>query len=270
MYFSFMHKIFSDKEDGIIFECFGIWHLIYVLLIAAALTWSIIHLKNKSDEERRRFTNIFITVVFGLYVADFFLMPFAIEEIDIDKLPFHACTSMCVMGFWSNHNRFLEKFRTNFALLGAAANLMYIVYPSGVANYETHPLSYRASQTLIFHACMLIYGVLVIVYTKEDLKVKNCPKNLIVIVGLTLWAHMGNLLYGGEGEEYSRTFNWFFLEEDPFGLFSEEIAPYITPFMNIAAFFALDLIIYFIYEKVKAKMKKKSEEKAEEPTPVSA
>ena len=249
--YSFMNKLFSDKEDGVIFECFGIWHWIYLLFFTAITVFSVYYLKNKDSHTRKKFTNIFINVVFCLYVADFFLMPFALGEIDIDKLPFHSCTAMCVMCFMSNHNGFLSKYRTNFAMLGFLSNMMYIVYPSGVASYETHPFSYRAAQTLLFHGFMVVYGLLVIIFNEEGLNIRKCHRDLVILLSLTCWALIGNGLYSGELGGYSHSFNWFFIRQDPFDLFPSDIAPYITPIVNIIAFFSLEIIIYLCYSYFK-------------------
>lgn len=74
----------------------------------------------------------FLHIAFGLYIADFFLMPFACGRIDIEKLPFHICTAMCVACFISRHNRHLRKYSLHFALLGFLSNLVYLIYPDGV------------------------------------------------------------------------------------------------------------------------------------------
>lgn len=245
-------ELLTKNSSGTVFKCFGIFHWIYLMLMIGIAVFSILRLWNKSDEEKKRGTNIFINIVFALYIADFFIMPFVLGEIDVDKLPFHSCTSMCVMCFWSNHNRFLEKFRTHFAMLGMICNLMYMVYPSGVAAYEVHPFSYRAAQTLIFHSFMIIYGIHVILFDKRGLALRDCGKDAIILLCLTCWAFIGNSLYSGELGSYSHDFNWFFIKQDPFYLLPESIAPYLAPVLNFVAFFAIELIARFIYTRVDA------------------
>lgn len=245
-------EMLSDKKDGIVFEYFGIWHFMYIALVIGLITFFIVYFKRRDEEQRRRITNVFIDIVFVLYMADFFLMPFALGEIDVDKLPFHSCTSMCIMCFWSNHNRFLGRFRVNFALLGALCNVMYIVYPSGVVSYETHPLSYRAAQTLLFHGLMIVYGVLVILFDENGLKLKRCYRDAVILLCLTGWAFIGNTIYSGEAGNYSRSFNWFFIRQDPFFVLPETIAPIVAPILNFIAFFSLEIIVYLIYGKVKS------------------
>lgn len=249
--YSFFHKVFSDWEGGLVFNCFSVWHWMYILLILALIVWSVLRLKGKSAAEQKKGIDVFINIVTGLYVADLFLMPFALGEIDVDKLPFHACTSMCVMCFCSNHNRFLAKFRIHFALLGAISAMMYMVYPSGVMSYETHPLSYRAVQTLLFHSLLLVYGVLAIVFDERGLRIRECYKDALILVVLTGWAFLGNTMYSGAAGDYSRDFNWFFIRQDPFGLLPEAVAPYLAPVVNFLALFLVELAVYFIYAQVK-------------------
>lgn len=244
--YSILSHLLADREGGVIFTCFGLAHWIYILLAVGAIALSVVLLRNRDAETRDRVTKYFGNAAFALYVADFFLMPFAYGEIDVEKLPFHACTAMCVMCFLSNHSKLLGKYRLNFALLGLISNLCYLVYPAGVMWYEIHPLSYRAVQTLLFHSAMVGYGVLTCVYHYRELRLRTSPKNLLVLAGMTVWAFWGNTFYSGEGGDYSHDFNWFFLKEDPFGLLPAEIAPYLLPAVNIIAFFGMELLVYFI------------------------
>ena len=248
--YSFLSKLLADREGGLVFACFDLAHWIYMLLSVGAILLTVFLLRKKDAKTRDRVTVYFSDAAFLLYMADFFLMPFAYGEIDIDKLPFHACTAMCVMCFLSNHNRFLSKYRLNFALFGLISNLCYLVYPAGVMWYEIHPLSYRTVQTLLFHGTMVAYGVLTTVYHHRELRLKTSPKNLLVLAGMAVWAFLGNTFYSGESGDYSRSFNWFFLQQDPFGLLSAEFAPYVLPAINILAFFGMELIVYLICHAV--------------------
>lgn len=244
--YSILSAWLSDKEGGYVFSCFDIWHCIYLVIVASVITVTICCLKNKDQSVKNKVIKIFINIAFGLYIADFFLMPFAYGEIDIDKLPFHSCTAMCVMCFLSNHSRFLGKYRLNFALLGFISNLIYVVYPAGIMWYEIHPLSYRAIQTLMFHATMAIYCLLTLIFNSREMKLQKCYRDLVIVVCMTCWAFLGNVLYSGETEEYSRTFNWFFVRQDPLDVIPTDIAPYIMPALNIVAFFAVEMLIYLI------------------------
>jgi hypothetical protein len=56
---------------------------------------------------------------------------------------------------------------------------------------------------------------------------------------MTLWAMAGNFVYNG-----SRFYNWFFVVRDPFYIFPETVAPFVMPFVNVALFFAVELLLH--------------------------
>ena len=239
--YTLLNNLLSDKKGGDIFTLFGAWHFFYIALTVLTVAAVLFLLKNKSDDLRKKMTRIFIYIAFGLYVSDFFLMPLAYGEIDIEKLPFHACTAMCVLCFLSYHNHFLEKYRLSFAVLGLISNLVYLIYPAGVMWHAVHPISYRVIQTLVFHSIMTIYGLLALIYEYDKFSIKKCYRDLSVIVFMTAWALIGNYAYNGSSEGYSHFFNWFFVVRDPFYAIPESVAPYIMPFLNITIFFAAEI-----------------------------
>ena len=177
-------------------------------------------------------------------MADFFLMPFAYGAIDLEKLPFHVCTAMCVLCFLARRNPFLQKFQLPLTVLALASNLIYTVYPAGVGWYQIHPLSYRVIQTLLFHGSMTAYGVLYLASVDPAAEQKAGKKDLPVIVAMTLWAMLGNYLYNGSAEGYDHFFNWFFVVRDPFYLLPEHIAPYVMPFVMVVVMYVAMLLVY--------------------------
>ncbi len=245
--YSLLQELLSDKKGGLAFSCFGLWHWCYIIAVSVVAAFFICYLKNKSFDIKRNIIKAFINLSFGLYIADFFLMPLAYGEIDIEKLPFHACTAMCVACFLSNHIKALEKFRWNFALLGFISNLVYLIYPAGVMWYQVHPLSYRVVQTLVFHGFMSVYGLLVLVFESRKVHIKKCYRDLIVLACMSLWALLGNSIYNGDADGYSHFFNWFFVLRDPFYILPEKISPFIMPILNIAVFFTVEMIIYLVF-----------------------
>ncbi len=254
-----LHSIFQDKEGGEVFTCFSLWHFFYIFLVIATVAVTVYLCRNKNRSIREKVLKGFIAVAFGLYMLDFFLMPFAYGEIDIDKLPFHSCTSMSIMCFLSRNNHTMRKYRLNFALLGFLCNLMYLCYPSGVMSYEIHPLSYRAVQTLLFHSVMVMYGLLTLLIDSEKLSFKHWYRDLAILGILTVWATIGNALYSGtlESVDYSHDFNWFFVKQDPFYALPEDIALYIAPWLNIIAFIGLELLIRWGFVIAQKEMEKK-------------
>ena len=257
MFYEFLSNLLSDKKGDIIFSCFSIWHFLYLILFFGGTILTIALLKNKPQEVKSKAINTAIAIAFGLYMADFFLMPFAYGMIDIDKLPFHACTSMCVLSFASRNFKALSKYKLQFALIGLISNLIYVIYPDGIAAHQIHPLSYRAVQTLTFHGVMVIYGILTLVLDDVKIEWKKCYRELIVLIILACWAILGNTLYTGNLGDYVHDFNWFFVKRDPFGMFDPNLSRYIMPFITVSAFFGADLVIYAIYFGVKKAFKKK-------------
>jgi hypothetical protein len=247
-----IHDLLADRHGAVTFRCFGIWHLGYIAAVLAVIAAVCLKIHGKDPESKRKAALTFIHIAFGLYIADFFLMPFAYEQIDMEKLPFHICTAMCVMCFLSRHVRFLSGYRMHFALLGFLSNLVYLIYPAGVMWYGVHPLCYRVVQTLLFHGMMTAYGFLTILYDEPELQFRTCRRDLAVIAGMNVWAVIGNLLYTGTAGSYSHRFNWFFVLADPFGILNPEIAPFLMPVINIVIFFAADLLIIALIRLLRA------------------
>ena len=253
--YDLLSNLLSDKKGGAVFTCFGAAHVCYILLTVIAAAIVISYARKKNTDEKLRITRILSGVAFGLYMLDIFLMPLAYGEIDIEKLPFHACTAMCVCCFLAERTRLFGKYRIHFALLGFISNLIYLLYPAGVMWYQVHPLSYRVVQTLIFHGCMTVYGILVLVSEFRSLEWKRCYRDLAVLCCMTLWAMLGNFIYNGNSGDYNHFFNWFFVVRDPFYLIPESISPYIMPFLNVAAFLAVEMLVYLVCITVKKKIK---------------
>lgn len=243
-----MHQILqdllSDRKGGPVFTCFGLYHLIYLAVILGAILTIIFLLKNKSAAAKHRATTAALYTAAGLYAADFFLMPFAYGGIDVEKLPFHACTATCVLCVLARHNRFLGRFKDQFLLLGLLTNLIYVIYPAGVGWYQIHPLSYRVWQTLLYHGAMTAFGLFSLCLGEVKLEWRKCPRDLVFLCVMTVWALLGNTLYNGLD---GRFFNWFFVVKDPFYILPEGIAPFVMPVVMTAVMFFGEMLIYLGY-----------------------
>ena len=251
-----LSQLLCDKKGGIIFTCFGPWHLMYMAVIFLVILMLLLRLKRRQPAVRQRAVDRAICLAFVLYIADFFLMPFAYGAIDLEKLPFHVCTAMCVMCFIARKNRYLEKFRLPLAVLALASNLIYTVYPAGIGWYQIHPLSYRAVQTMLFHGTMTAYGILFLAYSDHRPVQKAYWRELLVIVAMTLWAVLGNWLYNGTSGSYSHHFNWFFVTQDPFYMLPSTTAPYIMPFIMVLVMFTAVFLIYTAYFSIQKILRK--------------
>lgn len=244
--YPFLHNLLADRKGGEIFTLFGTWHFFYIALAAGAILALLLLYRKKDGKARQNLTRALIFGAFLMYVADFFLMPLAYGEIDIEKLPFHACTATCVACFLSYFIPALAKYRTSFAMLGLISNLVYLVYPAGVMWHAVHPISYRVIQTLLFHAIMTVYTLLLLIWERDKIRIRYCYRELAVTACMTLWALLGNYAYNGHSEGYDHFFNWFFVVRDPFYAIPEALAPYVMPFLNLALFFAVEMVIHLI------------------------
>ena len=240
--FEIISGILGNEEGSLKFSPFGLWHIFYLILIFIPILITIYILWNKSEETKKKTINITINCAFGLYILDFFLMPFSYGYIDIDKLPFHLCTLTAIMCFICRNNKFFSKYKTQFTLLGLIGALMYITYPSGIADGEVYPFCYRIVQTMLFHGLMVAHGIFSLAFSDIVLKWKKIYKELIVIVIITLIAVVANNLYSGE-----REFNWFFVSSDPFGIFNDEVGKFIMPPIMVGVIFLMNSLIYLLY-----------------------
>ena len=239
-----LQDLLSDRKSGPVFTCFGPYHLIYLAVILGVILAVIFLLKNRSAAAKHRAATAALCTAAGLYAADFFLMPFAYGGIDVEKLPFHACTATCVLCVLARHNRFLGRFKEQFVLLGLLTNLIYVIYPAGVGWYQIHPLSYRVWQTLLYHGAMTAFGLFSLCFGEVKLEWRKCPRDLVFLCVMTVWALLGNTLYNGLD---GRFFNWFFVVRDPFYILPEGISPFVMPFVMVAVMFFGEMLIYLGY-----------------------
>lgn len=251
--YSILHDLLADKKGGEIFVLFGGWHFFYMGVVAALIAFAL--LRNRNREGLRmtgsgiRNAGAFLCDLgFYMYIADFFLMPFAYEEIDIEKLPFHVCTAMCVMCYISRRSKRLKTFYPNIALLGFVSNLVYLIYPAGVMWHAVHPSSYRVIQTLLFHAIMTAGCTLTILDREYRPGFKAFWKNAVTVGAMTVWAVLGNLFYYGSAGKYDNDFNWFFVTADPFEMIRRPEGAYIMPFVTTAAFLLVEAMVCLIFK----------------------
>ena len=257
--YEFLKNLLSDKDTGkFTFEAFSLCHILYLLLIIGLIVLVIFLFKNKSQEAKVKLINTTVIIALCFYIADFFLMPFSYGYIDIDKLPFHICTSMSIMCYLSRNTKFFAKFKTTFTIMGLVGALMYLTYPAGVSAADGY--SYRILQTVAYHGLMIAQGVFAIAFKDLDLSFKNSKYDLIAIVCLALWAMLGNTLYSGTVTSvcdcsescnnvitiYDHDFNWFFVKHDPLYIIPDEIDIYFAPFIMIIAIFGMCALIRFI------------------------
>ena len=261
--YEFMHFLLQDKNNGVfVFKAFSFSHVLFLVLTIASIVLTIYLFKNKTQEQKTKLIDTTVIIALCLYIADFFLMPFSYGYIDIDKLPFHLCTSMSIMCMLARRTKVFAKFKTSFTIMGLIGALMYISYPAGVTQADGY--SYRILQTVIYHGFMLAQGVFAIAFNDLDLSKKTLKYDAIAIIGLAVWAFIGNTLYSGVLTEtcqciegctnvvnvYNHDFNWFFVKHDALYMISDEIDVYFTPYVMVIVIFGVSALIRFIGTKL--------------------
>ena len=262
--YNFLRNILGDRTTGTFsFSPFSLCHIIYFILVIAAIVVVAFLFKNKSQEAKTKLINTTVTIALFLYIADFFLMPISHGDINIDKLPFHLCTSMSIMCVLSRNNKFFAKYKTAFTLLGLIGALMYLVYPSGVSTPNGDffdGYTYRIIQTVLYHGLMIAQGIFAIIFKEIDLSWKSFENDVIIILCLALWAMFGNTIYSGTVEvkctcskectetvyTYLNDFNWFFVKHDALYIIPDDIDVYFAPFAMVIVISGMSALIRFL------------------------
>ena len=52
--YEILNDLLSDKKTETIFTCFGIWHLLYMIIIFGVITFLVILFKNKSQDSKNK------------------------------------------------------------------------------------------------------------------------------------------------------------------------------------------------------------------------
>ena len=248
----------SHFNTGISVTAFSLSHIVYMLLIGGAIVGGYFLLRNKSEEGKIKAMRVLVYALALSYLSDFFVHDFVYGELNMDKLPFHICVVLCPLSAIAQFNKNGKKILEQTVTLACLAPLMYLCYPASIGDGE--PWCYQAVQTMFFHGVLLAWGILNIALgiVKPDLK--NCWKSAIMLVGITLWSKLGNILL---------EHNWFFLEEDSFyiGLVEMGIIPqWLLMIINPVVFFAAVLGVYGVYYLV-MHLKSKSAQKTADATP---
>lgn len=227
-------KIFGAHEassnNGI--ALFSWAHILYlVLIIASVVVLSVVYFK-KDKAKKDKLLDIIAILIMASYILDFFLQPFwhngTLEEngsIILDKFPFHICTALCPLIFYSRFAKHGKAIKTPAAILSSLAPLMWLIYPGTALDTDLAFYSYEIVQLFFYHGLVFIYGIVALILQDEELDIKKCYKEAICVVGIALWATLGNVLYSEAG---SSGYNWFFLKDPVFSFIPKTINPYVV------------------------------------------
>lgn len=247
----FCFKLFemSHFDTGIKVTAFSISHFVYMFLIFGGifLGWLLLH--KKSPEKKEQALRFLAYALAFSYFSDFFFHEFVYGEMNMDKLPFHVCTVLCPLMLVAQFNRKGHKIIEPVVVLAVLGPLMYLCYPASIGDGE--PWCYQAIQTMFFHGVLLAWGILNLALGKVQLDMKHFWKIAAMLVAITLWAKLGNILL---------EHNWFFLNEDAFyiGLVEMGIIPrwslmIINPIVFTLAALAVYAVVCPIQKKALVK-----------------
>ena len=240
----------SHFNTGISITPFSISHIVYLVLIFGSIVIGWLAFHNKVSEKKEKLLRFLAYALVTSYISDFFVHEFVYGGLNTDKLPFHICTVLCPLVCFAQFNRNGHKIKEPIAVLATLAPMMYLCFPASVGDGE--PWCYQAVQTMFFHGVLMAWGILNIALGEIQPDIHKCWHSGIVLVGITLWAKLGNVLM---------EHNWFFLEEDAFyiGLVEGSIIPkWSLMIINPIVFFLAVLAVYGVCYAVRAMTKKKA------------
>lgn len=240
----------SHFDTGITIAPFSLPHIIYLVLIFGGIIGAWFGSKSKPEQKKEKVLRFLAYALVFSYLSDFFVHEFVYGGLNTDKLPFHICTVLCPLIAFAQFNHNGEKIKEPVAVLAVLAPMMYLCYPASVGTGE--PWCYQAVQTMFYHGVLMAWGILSIALGAVKPDFRNIWKSALLLVGITLWAKLGNVLM---------EHNWFFLEEDAFyiGLVANGIIPkWVLMIANPLVFFLAVLCVYGVCYAVGKASKKNS------------
>lgn len=236
-------------DTGITVTPFSVFHVVYLIIIAGAITGLYLGFRGSSPEKKHKLFDVLVILLLISYISDFFVHDFVYAEVvdgsyvggglNMNKLPFHICVVLCPLSALVQLNGSLRKFREPVVMLAALAPIMYLSYPANIGSGE--PWCYQTVQTMFYHGTLLAWGILNLALGAVKPSIRRCNMAAALLIAITLWAKLGNILLGH---------NWFYLEEDAFyiGLVEGGIIPkWSLMIINPVVFFSAVLALYGIY-----------------------
>ena len=92
---------------------------------------------------------------------------------------------------------------------------------------------------------------------EDKLEIKKCYKEALCVLGITLWAMLGNTLYS---EVDGHGYNWFFIVDPVFEFIPQAINPFVVPVIiylsSLVVYGVYYLVMYFINKSKKVEITK--------------
>jgi len=242
----FFAWLFSENNSQLQIGLFDVWHFLYLFIIFCGTLLLSLLFRKKDEDCKQKVIKIFAYLTFGLYIADFFIMPLSdsYNGISVYKLPFNVCTILAVFVPFVQFNEKFSVIKPVVVTLSITSSLMWMCYPGSALGGQP-PFSYIIFQTFMYHGFLFTWGVLNITLGDVVLSIKNIWKEFIGILIILVWASFGNAIY--EGEQ-----NWFFIEKSIFPFFSDEIMPLmvvISVFFVCLAIYGINYLLKIIFKK---------------------
>ena len=244
----------TGEDGGIAIEAFNIWHFLYLLIIAGAITGICFAVRGKSAQTHKKILDKLSIGILCWYITNFFLQPFVRgdNQLNIDKLPFHICTFMGIVGVFAQFSK-KEWFKEVSVVLAMAGALMYLTYPA-TAFGGAAPWSFKVIETIIYHSALFTWGFLSLFTGQVKLHYKNMWMPLVGLCCIAVWATVGNLCYNVSylGDGVHSHYDWFFLTGTSFPF----VPVYLMPVTVIAAIYGVIACFYlinYIIEVIKRK-----------------
>lgn len=240
----------SHFDTGIMVSAFSAAHFVYIFLIAGGIVLAWWLNRNKSTEKKEKILRFLAYALAFSYFSDFFVHDFVYGGMNMDKLPFHICTVLCPLVAVAQFNHKGHRILEPVVVLAVLAPMMYLGYPANIGSGE--PWCYQALQTMFYHGVLMAWGILNLALGKVQLRWNHFWKCTAMLVVITLWAKLGNVLL---------EHNWFFLNEDAFyiGLVSGGVIPkWSLMIINPVVFSMAAALVYAVV----CPLQKKGNEKA--------
>ena len=239
--------LLSQNNSSLKIGLFDGWHFLYLFVIFGGTALIGIFFSKKSPAAKDKVLRVFAYLTFGLYIADFFLMPLSdsYNGISVYKLPFNICTILAVCVPFVQFNKRFVPIKSAVVSLSITSSLMWMCYPGSALGGQP-PFSYVIFQTFMYHGLLFAWGVLNLALGEIELDFKKIWKEFLGILMILVWAAFGNMIYDGEQ-------NWFFIETSIFPFLSDEIMPVMVVFSVLGSC----VVVYSVYYAVRAMIRKR-------------
>ncbi len=231
-------KLFEQSHfnTGIRVTPFSLSHLVILFLIFGTMALLYYRYRDKGPAQQEKCLRWLVYALMLSYLSDFFVQDFVYGGMTEEKLPFHICIVTAVLMPVVQFNAKGKQFLEPVVILAVLSPLMYLCYPASVG--EGEPWCYQTVQVMFFHGVQLLWGMLSLLFGAVRPQIKNAWKAGVLLLGITFWAKLGNLMYDR---------NFFFLEEDALfiGLVEKGIlSKWMLMIINPAVYFLAVLLVY--------------------------